>query len=65
MTLILGVITFTDTLSQGKVSKNKKAIINSLEAHKDRLIEISDNIWEAAEPALLEFKSSKYLSDYA
>ena len=65
MTLILGVITFTDTLSQGKISKNKKAIINSLEAHKDRLIEISDNIWEAAEPALLEFKSSKYLWDYA
>ena len=44
MTLILGVITFTDTLSQGKISKNKKAIISSLEAHKDRLIEISDNI---------------------
>lgn len=36
-----------------------------MEKHKSKLIEISDKIWEAAEPALLEFKSSKYLSDYA
>ena len=51
--------------AKDKISKNKKAIINSLEIKRDRLIEISDNIWEAAEPALLEFKSSKYLWDYA
>ena len=47
------------------MSKNKKALLNSIENHKNKLIEISDNIWEAAEPALLEFKSSSYLSDYA
>ena len=47
------------------IEDDKKTIINSIESQKDRLIEISDNIWEAAEPALLEFKSSKYLSDYA
>ena len=56
---------FFTSLATGKIDKDKKSIISILEAHKDRLIEISDNIWEAAEPALLEFKSSKYLWDYA
>ena len=53
------------TFGQKGMSKNKKAVLHSIEKHKNELIEISDNIWEAAEPALLEFKSSKYLSDYA
>ena len=56
---------FFTSLATAKIDKDKKSIISILEAHKDRLIEISDNIWEAAEPALLEFKSSKYLWDYA
>ena len=56
---------FFESIALDNINKNKKTIINSVESHKDRLIEISDNIWEAAEPALLEFKSSKYLSDYA
>ena len=53
------------SLASGKIDNDKKTIISTVESHRDRLIEISDNIWEAAEPALLEFKSSKYLSDYA
>ena len=61
----ISILFSLDITAQGKISKNKKAIINSLENKRERLIEISDNIWEAAEPALLEFKSSKYLSDYA
>ncbi len=56
---------FFATQASSKIDNDKKTIINTIESHKDRLIEISDNIWEAAEPALLEFKSSKYLSDYA
>ena len=63
--LLLFVFLFSEAFSFDNIKKNKKNIINSIESHKDKLIEISDNIWEAAEPALLEFKSSKYLSDYA
>ena len=63
--LVFTLIVFTNSYAQKGMSKNKKALINSIEQHKNKLIEISDNIWEAAEPALLEFKSSNYLSDYA
>ena len=63
--LLLFVFLFSEAFSFDNIKKDKKTIINSVESHKDKLIEISDNIWEAAEPALLEFKSSKYLSDYA
>ena len=63
--LMIVVIFIPNAFSQGKISKNKKAIINSIEEKKEKLIEISDNIWEAAETSLEEFKSSKYLSDYA
>jgi len=65
ITLFLGVITFTDALSQGKISKDKRQLIDILESKEERLIGISDNIWEAAETSLQEFKSTKYLSDYA
>lgn len=51
--------------AQKKIAKDKKALISSIEKYENELIEISDKIWEAAEPALLEFKSSKYLSDFA
>ena len=61
--ILIAFIFVPDLLASTKIDKDKKTIINTLEAHKDRLIEISDNIWEAAEPALLEFKSSKYLSN--
>jgi len=63
--LILILLVSTNSYAQKGMSKNKKALIKSIEQHKSKLIEISDNIWEAAEPALLEFKSSGYLSDYA
>ena len=63
--LILAFIFIPGAFSKDKLSKNKKEIIGSIERQKDRLIEISDKIWEAAETSLQEFKSSKYLSDYA
>ena len=63
--LILAFIFIPVAFSKDKLSKNKKEIVGSIERQKDRLIEISDKIWEAAETSLQEFKSSKYLSDYA
>ena len=63
--LVIILLLSMTTNAQKRMSKNKKALVNSIEKHKKNLIEISDNIWEAAEPALLEFKSSNYLSDYA
>jgi len=63
--LVVILLVSMTTNAQKRMSKNKKALVNSIEKHKKNLIEISDNIWEAAEPALLEFKSSNYLSDYA
>jgi aminobenzoyl-glutamate utilization protein B len=46
-------------------SKNKKAVMKSVEKHKEELISISDKIWEAAEIAFQEGESSKLLADYA
>ena len=46
-------------------SKIKKGIIESVENHKESMIEVSDGIWEAAETSLEEFKSSEYLINYA
>lgn len=63
--LFLVFLTFSNTFSQGKIPKDKRQLIDIVEGKKERLIEISDNIWEAAETSLEEFKSAKYLSDYA
>lgn len=52
------------TYSQ-KISKNKKAVMASVEAHKAELIALSDQIWAAAEIAFKENESSKLLADYA
>ncbi|GGG04355.1 glutamate carboxypeptidase [Dokdonia pacifica] len=52
-------------VSAQKLSKNKKAIIASVEKHQQALIEISDNIWALAETAFEETQSSKILADYA
>ena len=62
---LLSAIFILPAFSQKKIPKQKKVIINSIEEKREKLIEISDNIWEAAELSLREFKSSKYLSDYA
>ena len=43
----------------------KKEIQSSVEMQKDKLIETSDAIWEAAETSLVEYKSAKQLKDYA
>lgn len=47
------------------LSKTKKAIVKSVENHRESLIKISDEIWALAETAFEENKSSKLLADYA
>lgn len=48
-----------------KMSKDKKAVIASVENHKEQLIKISDSIWALAETAFEETESSRILADYA
>ncbi|QBA63932.1 amidohydrolase [Muriicola soli] len=48
-----------------KINGSKKAIVESIEQHKTRLIQISDSIWAQAETAFEEDDSSKILADYA
>tara|TARA_R110001632_G_scaffold39718_11_gene99375 strand:+ start:2995 stop:4434 length:1440 start_codon:yes stop_codon:yes gene_type:complete len=55
----------TNSYSQKKLSKNKKALIASVEKHKAALIKISDDIWNAAETAFEETKSAEILAKYA
>ena len=62
---ILCCFGMTLSFSQSKLSKNKKAVIASVEKHKQNLIKISDDIWALAETAFEEHQSSKILSDYA
>ena len=42
---------------------DKKAAFGWIDANKDRLIDLSDKIWEFAELGLVEFKSSALLAD--
>lgn len=62
---ILCCFGMTLAFSQVKLSKNKKAVIASVEKHKQNLIKISDDIWALAETAFEEQQSSKILADYA
>ncbi|MFC4721597.1 amidohydrolase [Geojedonia litorea] len=63
--IILLLLTTGFSFSQNKLNKTKKAIIASVEKHKAKLIEISDEIWALAETAFEENQSSKLLADYA
>jgi len=47
------------------MSKNKKAVLASVEMHKAELIKISDSIWALAETAFEESGSAAVLADYA
>ena len=64
--ILLSLLLTTNlVLSQKKLGKLKSEIVNSVENHSENLINISDQIWELAETAFNEHKSSKILSDYA
>jgi len=63
--LMLFCFNIGTSIAQQKMNKTKKAVIASVEKHKNKLIEISDEIWEHAETAFQEDKSAKLLADYA
>ncbi len=50
---------------KAKISKNKQAVINSVENHSEEFIEMSDKIWSYEEVAFEEAKSSEVLINYA
>ena len=64
LTLLI-TLTVLTVNAQSTLSENKQEIINSVEKHQSKLIEISDEIWANAEIAFQETSSSKILSDYA
>ena len=61
MILFVSITSF----AQKGMSKNKKALLTSVEKHKNELIKISDEIWRLAETAFEETKSAEILASYA
>lgn len=61
--LLLGLMSLN--LAAQKMSKDKKAVVASVEKHKENLIKISDSIWALAETAFEESISAELLADYA
>ena len=59
------LLSFCPAEAKEKWTKNKKAVVASVEKHEKELTDISDNIWSYAELSLVEHQSSKALSDYA
>lgn len=55
----------TLSVSSQKLSKNKQAVIASVEKHEKELIRISDEIWSIAETAFEETQSAEILASYA
>jgi aminobenzoyl-glutamate utilization protein B len=47
------------------ISKNKSAVLASVEKHQQELIKLSDQVWGFAETAMRETQSAKVLADYA
>ena len=65
ITLLTFMAIWALPVSAQKMTKNKKAVIESIEKHKEALIGISDSIWALAETAFEEDQSSEVLADYA
>ncbi len=64
-TLFFLLLFVMGSISAQKMSKNKTAVIASVEKHKEALIKISDSVWALAEVAFEETESSRILADYA
>ncbi len=64
--MILAILLAAPSLfSQNKSLKKKLAALKSVEAHREEIISLSDQIWEYAEIALQEYRSSELLASYA
>ncbi|WP_297798030.1 amidohydrolase [uncultured Eudoraea sp.] len=59
------LLVLSSLVSAQKISKNKTAIIQSIEKHNAELIAISDSVWALAETAFNENRSSAILARYA
>jgi aminobenzoyl-glutamate utilization protein B len=59
---LLFICSFADAQ---EVSKNKSAVLASVEKHQQELIKLSDQVWGFAETAMRETQSAKVLADYA
>ena len=53
------------SMAQPSLPENKKQLLSSITRHEKALINISDSIWNYAETAFGEHRSSKILADYA
>lgn len=68
LTVLFIIVTIMVTFSafpQKSTLQKKQDILKSVEKHQKELIVLSDDIWNYAETALMEHKSSKALADYA
>ncbi|WP_298324225.1 amidohydrolase [uncultured Dokdonia sp.] len=65
LTLLYVLSMITLSVSAQKLSKNKQAVIASVEKHEKELIRISDEIWSIAETAFEETQSAEILASYA
>lgn len=65
LTTLVLLCLFSIQMTAQKMNSNKKAIVASVEAHKENLIKISDSIWTFAETAFNESKSAEVLANYA
>ncbi|WP_035337470.1 amidohydrolase [Dokdonia sp. PRO95] len=65
LTLLYVLSIITLSVSAQKLSKNKQAVIASVEKHEKELIRISDEIWSIAETAFEETQSAEILASYA
>ena len=63
--VLLLLLVFPVIMVAQKMGKNKKAVIASIEKHKENLIKVSDSIWSYAETAFNESKSAEVLASYA
>jgi len=63
--LLVSLVYFVAHTQPQKPNPEKAAIIKSVTNHQAELIKLSEDIWEYAETALKEYKSSKALADYA
>lgn len=63
--IIVTIMVTFPAFPQKSTLQKKQDILRSVEKHQKELIMLSDDIWNYAETALMEHKSSKALADYA
>jgi aminobenzoyl-glutamate utilization protein B len=62
---VLAALSLCSGAQAAKPSATKRAAVASVDQHAAEIIKLSDQVWEFAETALREHRSSKLLADYA